>query len=87
MRQGLVDFSEPARKIAVRFNEIVQKHSVSASIEMLDAFRYKKSTARLSRSYRGRRLAQAPITITDVPPSGSCADGDSETRSLAGVWH
>jgi len=59
MRQGLVDFSEPARKIAVRFNEIVQKYSVSASIEMLDAFRYKKSISPLSRWGHVRRLAQA----------------------------
>jgi hypothetical protein len=41
-RHGLVDFSRLTREVAGRLKTIVQKHNVSASIEMLDAFRYGK---------------------------------------------
>jgi hypothetical protein len=36
--KGLVDFSRLAREIAARFNEIWQKHGVSASIETLEGW-------------------------------------------------
>jgi len=42
MRRGIVDFSRLARKSAARFKDMVHEHGFSASIEMLDAFRYGK---------------------------------------------
>jgi hypothetical protein len=47
---GLVDFSRLAREWAARINKTRQKHGVSASIEMLDAFRYGKINKPLTHS-------------------------------------
>jgi len=47
---GLVDFSIIARELTVRLNKIKRKQGVSASIEMLDAFRYGKLNKPLTRS-------------------------------------
>ncbi len=67
---GLVDFSGLARDLSARLNRIVQKHGFSASIEMLDAFRYGKINQPFTRWDRkfGSETARRTVRSPRPPP-------------------
>jgi hypothetical protein len=81
--KALVDFSRFAHEMAAHLNEIVQKHDIFSSIEMLDAFRYGKTNQPLSISIAAffRRNARRGLYCHDLSRTDIDCDCD-ERRNL-----